>query len=75
MTQIHVGDVYARREPLGNDFDTIKVVGLVDHKGFRPDEWTVQPAHVFGPTIQTTAEGITEFCNLVTAAEPQESWQ
>ncbi len=75
MSAINVGDVWKRRCELHDEFDEVRVTGLVSHAGFRPDEWSLQSATSdFGPTIQTTAEGLTDHCELVTSGDPDADW-
>jgi len=74
--EILVGDVWRRRCELHDDFDLVRVTAMVDHGGFRPDEWIIRSATAdFGPVLQTTAAGIIDFCTLVTSGEPgDEDW-
>jgi hypothetical protein len=69
MTTIHVNDVWARKEPLGDSYDEVKVVGVVDHAATRPNEYTIQSTTEFGDTLQTDAEGLTDFCDLIASGE------
>jgi hypothetical protein len=73
---INVGDRWKRRVELHDDFDEIVVTGLVDHAGFRANEYSIQSTiSGFGPTIQTSAQGIYDFCSLVkSGADPEEDW-
>jgi hypothetical protein len=69
---IAVGDIWKRRVEAHDDFDRIVVTGLVNHAGFRPDEWSIQSATSdFGPTVQTTAQGISDFCDRVSSGDPE----
>jgi hypothetical protein len=64
--EINVGDIWRRRCELHDDFDVVRVVGLVSHAGFHPDEFTIQSATAeFGPTLGTNADGILQHCTLV----------
>jgi hypothetical protein len=74
--EINVGDRWKRVELLGDAYDEVVVTGKVDHAGFRPDEWSIASAtDDFGPTVQTTADGILDFCELVTSGRaPEEDW-
>jgi hypothetical protein len=71
MSTPHINDVWARREPQGDAYDTVKVVGLVDHAATRPNEYTIQSTSEFAPTLQTDAAGLTQFCDLVSSGD---SW-
>jgi hypothetical protein len=64
--QISLGDRWKRRVELHDEFDEIIVTALVDHAGFRPNEYMIRSATAdFGSPIQTTASGILDFCDLV----------
>ena len=72
---IHIGDRWRRRVESHDPYDEIIVTGLVDHAGYRPNEYSIQSATAFLPTIQTTAQGIYDFCDLVTSgADPGDEW-
>lgn len=75
MTTINVGDIWERKEKLGDEYDRVRVVGKVDHAGRLADEWSIQPADSFGSTIQSDAEGF-EACTLVSSGDADgEAWE
>jgi hypothetical protein len=72
---ITVGDRWKRRVEIHDEFDEVIVTGLVSHAGFRPDEWSLQSAIAdFGPTIQTTADGLLDHCDLISSGDPDSEW-
>jgi hypothetical protein len=75
--KITVGDVWARDNPQGDEYDRVRVVGLVDHAGREPDEYTIiSDTAEFGAVIQTDAAGLLDFCKLVSSGDPeQERWE
>ena len=60
--------------PQGDGYDLIRVCGLVDHAGERPAEYSIESTTEFRPVLQTDAEGITGYCDLVTSGDPEEDW-
>jgi len=77
MTRINVGDVWARDNPIGDEFDRVRVVGLVDCAGRTPNEFTIiSDTAEFGAVIQTDAAGILDFCKLVSSGDPEQvKWE
>jgi hypothetical protein len=71
--EIIVGQVWRRREPVGDEYDTVKIVGRVDFAGQREDEWTLSPIP-FGSVIQSASEGIVEYCELLSEAPEPDDW-
>jgi hypothetical protein len=59
------GQIWRRRVEQHDGFDLIEVAGEVPNDGRTPPEWTVRSAVEFGPVLGTSAEGITEFCTLI----------
>jgi hypothetical protein len=75
MSTVNVGDVWARREALeGDPYNTVTVVGVVTSLE-RPDEYTLQPLHEFGTTIQTTKSGLVDHCDLISSGDPNDKWE
>jgi hypothetical protein len=72
--EINVGDVWARREKLDDAYDVVRVVGLVDHAGTRPSEWTIASELGFHPVLQTDVAGF-DCCDLVSSGDPDEKWE
>jgi hypothetical protein len=73
--EIIVGQVWSRREPLGDGYDVVRVCGLVDHAGNRENEWTIAPLEFGAPVLQTDAAGLLDFCDLLTEATAPEDWR
>ena len=72
---INVGDIWQRKEPIkGDDYNEIRVCGVVGHAGERPDEYSIESTTEFGPVLQTDAEGITNFCTLISSGDPEGDW-
>jgi hypothetical protein len=74
MREPVVGDIYSRRVKFGDAYDLIRIVGLVDFAGERPNEYTLQPANDFGATIQSDAAGILDHCDLISSGDPDDEW-
>jgi hypothetical protein len=72
--EINVGDVWRRRCERHDEYDRIRVCGCIFNADERPDEWTISPADEFGAVIGTTAAGILDHCDLVTAGTVDEDW-
>jgi hypothetical protein len=72
---ITVGDVFARKKPLGDPYDEVRVCGLVTHDGQRPNEYTIQSTTEFANTLQTDRSGLVDFCDRISAADPDETWE
>ena len=64
------GSVDARDDP----FDEVRVVGEVFVGEGEPAEYTIVSTGEFGPTVQTAAEGLTDFCDLVSSGDPEDDW-
>jgi hypothetical protein len=75
MTAINVGDVWKRREPLDDPYDEIVVCGIVGCDGKRPDEYSIESAHIFGPVLQSDREGILQWCDLVSSGDDDAKWE
>jgi hypothetical protein len=70
--QINIGDVWKRRTPVGDNYDSIRVCAMVDHAGFRPNEWMIRSATAdFSDAIQTEAAGILNHCDRVSSGDPE----
>ena len=74
MTAIHVNDIWQRNEPVGDDYDRVRVVGVVGFNGERQDEYSIQPADSFGATLQTDKSGLVDFCTLIESGDPESDW-
>jgi hypothetical protein len=75
MSTINVNDVYARREPVGDAYDEVRVCGVVGHGGQRPDEYSIESTTTFGPVLQTDAAGILEHCDRISSGDPEDAWE
>jgi len=74
--EVNIGDVWKRRVELHDPYDVVRVVGRVQMQDEgAPDDLTIQPADEFGATIQTSAAGLLEHCDLVSQAEPGAAWE
>jgi hypothetical protein len=73
--EINVGDIWARREKLGDPYDEVRVSGVVDHAGLRPPEFSIESTTEFGPTLQTDAAGLLDYCDLVSSGDPESKWE
>jgi hypothetical protein len=74
MTAINVGDRWKRRDPLDDPYDEIVVCGIIGCDGKRPDEYSIESAHTFGPVLQTDAAGIVDYCALIESGEDDDGW-
>jgi hypothetical protein len=72
---IIVGQVWQRRQALGDAYDVVRVCGLVDHAGNRENEYTIAPLEFGAPVLQTDAAGLLDYCDLLTQATEPEDWR
>jgi hypothetical protein len=74
--EIRLNDVWRRNEPLGDEYDLVKVGGLVDESlAGRPNEYTLKSELTFSPTIQTDAAGLLQHATLVSRLDdPDGDW-
>jgi hypothetical protein len=73
--EIRVGDIWKRNDPLGDEYDLVKVGGVVDEAGQRPNEYTLKSETIFAPTIQTDAAGLLDHCTLISRVDDaDEDW-
>jgi hypothetical protein len=73
--EIRVNDIWRRNDPLGDEYDLVRVGGVVDEAGQRANEFTLKSELTFAPTIQTDAAGLLDHCTLVSRAdEADEDW-
>jgi DNA-binding XRE family transcriptional regulator len=55
--ELFVGDVWRRNTPLGDEYDLVRVGGVVDEAGQRPNEYTLKSELTFSPTFRQTRAG------------------
>jgi hypothetical protein len=73
---LEVGSVWKRRVPLKDELDEIQIVGQVYMGEGEPVEYTITTLEFGGPIIQTSREGIADFCELVRPGPAQSAaWE